>query len=77
MFWGIYDVLQPSSGRPEFPSDERKEEACRFSLALKVWITSVAEQPHTHTHTHTEGSTHSSVYGTLDLSLHVLGFFFI
>ena len=34
-----------------FPFDERKEEdACRFSLALKVWITSVAE----HTHTHTE-----------------------
>ena len=46
--WEIYDVLQPSSGRPEFPSDEQKEDdACRFSLALKVWITSVAEHTHT------------------------------
>ena len=68
-------MLSPSSGRPEFPFDEQKEEdACRFSLALKVWITSVVE--HTHTHTHTQSDTHRGyhaqpLHGTLDLDLHV------
>ena len=40
-------------------TSEKKKMLARFSLALKVWITSVAEHTHTLTHTHTHTHTHT------------------